>query len=153
MYRKLILTEIHTTRNSTVSELRTEKGQFLAFVVEAGFLKIKEYGNTRIPPGTYMVSQRQTGKYYERYKREFGHKFVPHLLNIAGFSQILMRVGNNPKKNKANLLVNSGIKRDENGTWKGVNSTRAYKLLYNWLKGNYRDADTIYLEVKRRSYV
>ncbi len=153
MYRKLILTEIHTTRNSTVSELRTEKGQFLAFVVEAGFRQINKHSNTRIPPGTYMISKRQTGKYYERYKRDFGHKFAPHLLNIAGFSQILMKIGNSAKNNKANLLVNAGIKRDNKGNWKGVNSTRGYKLVYNWLKGNFRNADTIYLEIKRRSYV
>ena len=59
---------------------------------------------------------------------------MPHLLNIAGFSQILIRVGNNPKKNKANLLVNSGIKRDENGNWKGVNSTIRRSLFIETFK-------------------
>jgi len=151
--RKLILTEIHNTRNSTVSELRTEKGQFLCFVVEDGYRKIKEYGNTRIPPGTYMIHQRTHGGFYQRYRKRFGHKFVPHLLNVPRFTHILIHIGNTVKDTKGCLLVNSGIIKGKDGNWQGVGSTVAYKKVYNWLKTYFVDADTIYLEVKRRSYV
>lgn len=144
------MTQIAETRNSTVSELRTAEGRFLCFVLEDGYRQVKEYGNTRIPAGTYMIAKRETGGFYERYKKRFGHKFVPHILCVPRFSGILIHIGNTVKDTKGCLLVNSGIVKDKGGDWRGIGSTVAYKKIYDWLAFMMKEANTIYIEVKRR---
>lgn len=144
------MTQIAETRNSTVSELRTGKGQFLCFVIEDGYRSIKVPGSTRIPAGYYMIHKRKHGGFYERYRKRFGHKFVPQLLNVPNFTNILMHIGNTTRDTKGCLLMNSGVLPDSNGNWKGVGSTAAYKKVYQWIATYAKDANNIYIEVKRR---
>ena len=121
---------IAETKNSTASIIKAN-GEHLGFIIEDGYREIKEYGNTRIPPGTYKLQKRIWGGFYKRYNQRFKHEFSIQLLEVPNFSNILIHIGNRPKDTAGCLLINTGVNLDVNtGEWYGQGSIRNYKKLY-----------------------
>mgnify|MGYP000954329743 CR=1 FL=1 len=83
---------IAETPDSSLSTLTTE-GRFVCFILEDGYREKKVMHETRIPPGLYNIIPRREGKFFEAHKRRFGHKFVPHIDNVPGFTFILQHPG------------------------------------------------------------
>ena len=95
-------------------------------------LKVKVKGNTCIPYGTYVVSLDILSSKYSnlsRYKYAAISKGkMPRLLNVKGFSGILIHAGNTPKDTEGCILVGynkvKGQVIDSQATW-----TKLYKLM------------------------
>lgn len=83
---------IGETANSSLSALSHE-GRFLCFILEDGYRERKEYGKTRIPPGRYEIVPRTHGRIFDSMRKRYGHTFVPQLLDVPGFTDILIHPG------------------------------------------------------------
>lgn len=132
------------TVNSTVSSLRFPGNKHECFTVEDGHRDVKEYGNTRIPAGTYKLIKRRHGGFYNKYKKRFGHDYVWQLENVPGFTDILIHIGNYKEDTKGCLLLNNGIHKKKN--WSGIGSTAAYLAFFNKLD---KINEQIYIQITR----
>lgn len=103
-------------------------------------LNIKIAGKTAIPTGTYYVTLGvKSAKFStEKYKKQYGfcNGYLPRLLNVKGYSGVLIHIGNEPKDTDGCLLV--GFNKAKG---KVLNSTETFKKLYkilNTAKGDIR---------------
>lgn len=122
------------TKNSTASIIYLGD-TFMGFVIEDGHRSTKDPGVTRIPGGTYATRKRTWGGHYESYRRRFGHEFVLELLDVPGFTSILVHIGNSVDDTSGCLLINTGFYKDsKTGDYVGVQSTQAYLDFYETIK-------------------
>lgn len=145
----LLLQEIGTTPKSTGSQLLVDNRPF-CFVVEDGHRDKKVKHETRIPAGRYRILPRTVGKFFERYSRMHGHKFVPWLQDVPGFEFILMHIGNTILDTSGCLLVNRFLGMDRNGNYIGNDSMSVYKLLYSLMEKALERGEEIWIEVQRK---
>lgn len=148
----LRLEEIGTTPNSTGSHLFIDNRPF-CFTVEDGYRDKKIKHETRIPAGRYRVVPRTVGSFFEKYKKQFGHKFVLHLLDVPGFEYILLHIGNTVKDTSGCVLVNRFLGLGTDGNYTGTDSTSVYKLMYSLAEKALERGEEIWIEIQRRKIV
>jgi hypothetical protein len=148
----LFLEEIGTTPNSTASHLFLDNRPF-CFVVEDGHRDAKVAGETRIPAGRYQVVARRVGTFFEKYLKQFGHKFSIELRKVPGFDGILIHIGNTVKDTRGCLLVNRFVGLGTDGNYQGTDSTSVYKLLYSLIEKAYERGEDVWIEVQRRPII
>ena len=102
----------------------------ICFLIEDASRNDKVKHHTRIPSGFYQVEKRQYGRFFESYKRRFGHRFVPELKDVPEFTNILIHIGNKITETSGCLLPNMGCKQ-VGEDWQGLQSTAAYLQLYS----------------------
>jgi hypothetical protein len=129
---ELTLNRIAETKSSTAGTLWHDK-KWLGWIIEDGHNEPKIPGKTRIPAGRYKIEKQTFGKFFEKYKRQFKHTFVPHLINVPGFEGILMHAGNNIDDTRGCLLPNRLLQVDENGNYSGQLSLACYDDLIEYL--------------------
>lgn len=147
---KLTLFEIASTKNSTASLLSIDGTPF-CMVVEDGPRDKKVKHETRIPAGIYQVEQRKEGKFFNQYSKRFKHSFVPELLNVPGFTGILIHIGNFVSDTSGCLLVNRWVGLGVDCNFSGMDSTSAYKSLYNILAIEFEHGEKVEIEVIRKT--
>lgn len=146
----IFVEEIGTTPNSTASQMFVDSRPF-CFVVEDGHRDKKQFGETRIPAGRYQVIKRKTGKFYEKYRREYGHEFALWVKNVPGFEWILIHIGNTIKDTNGCLLVNRFIGIQAlTMDYVGTDSSSVYKLLYALVNAAYQRGEEVWIEITRR---
>lgn len=93
------------TKVSTIGELFVD-GKFVCYVLEDGHNEPKIYGESRIPAGTYPVTLRREGKFFQIYSKIY-KKSHPMLWirNIPGFEYVLIHKGNTILDTLGCLLV------------------------------------------------
>lgn len=99
--------------------------------------KIKVYGETAIPYGTYNLKM----VYSPKYKKK-----MPLLENIPGYSGVLIHIGNYPKDSKGCLLVGMSV---EKGNL--VSSTIAFNALMEQI--NFYIGQNIKITIEKKSDV
>ena len=128
-----ILLEINKTSPNPHGEGFRCKRKFLAYTLEDEYREQKEFGETRIPDGTYQLGLRTVGGYNQKYSKRFAdiHIGMLHVLDVPNFEYILIHCGNTDEHTAGCLLVgdsqeNNQIKKD------GFigKSTQAYKRIY-----------------------
>lgn len=119
---------VQSTKDSTVSEL-VHRGVKLCYILEDGKRDVKVYGQTRIPAGTYELIKRKSGRFYTKYKKEFGHEYVVELKDVPNFKYILVHIGNTIKDTLGCLLT-GGRYLQRDGVISVLNSTEAYLKWY-----------------------
>lgn len=137
---------IAETPDSTLSVL-SQKGRFVCFVLEDGYREIKEPGRTRIPPGRYKVEYRKHGGFFEKHRSRWGHVFVPQLLDVPGFSDILIHSGNTVDDTRGCLLAGLGAEHGE--TFRVTNSVTAYLRIYDLFSGAYFRGEDVFIRISR----
>ena len=95
------------------------KRKFLAYTLEDEYREQKEYGETRIPDGTYQLGLRTVGGYNQKYSKRFAgiHIGMLHVLDVPNFEYILIHCGNTDEHTAGCLLVgesqeNNQIQKD-----------------------------------------
>ena len=75
--------------------------------LEPDYDSVKEYGDTRIPEGTYQVGIRHAGAMTRRYRERFLDWFqgMLHILNVSNYENVYIHIGNYPKDTEGCLLV------------------------------------------------
>lgn len=128
-----ILLEVDKTSPNPHGEGFRCKRKFLAYTLEDEYREQKEFGETRIPDGTYQLGLRTVGGYNQKYSKRFAgiHIGMLHVLDVPNFEYILIHCGNTDEHTAGCLLVgdsqeNNQIKKD------GFigKSTQAYKRIY-----------------------
>lgn len=106
--------------------------RMLCFTLEDEFRAVKRYGETRVPPGTYLITLRREGKLHARYSQRFGmsHQGMLWIRGVANFEYIYMHVGNNDEDTAGCILV--GDQLGQNVTDEGalMSSRTAYERVY-----------------------
>lgn len=150
---RLHLQLIAETKNSSLSVLSLA-GEALCFVVEDGYREKKVMHETRIPPGVYRIAARTHGGFFNQYSRKFGHTFVPQLLDVPQFSDILIHMGNTPSDTSGCLIVGAAAGR-VGGEWRIVagQSKPAYLELYALLKDAFARGEVVEIEMSRERWM
>lgn len=134
----------------TLSDVRVN-GFIFSFALEDGFRPVKVPGETRIPPGRYKIVKRTHGKFYDQYRKKYGHKFAIEIQGVPGFSDILIHIGNTPKDTRGCILVGFGILKDKSlGKAPDlISSESAYLALYDLLEKEFEKGIDSFIEVNR----
>ena len=119
--------------DTTISQVFV-RGKFVCFGLEDEFRFDKIVGETRIPAGTYRLGIRLHGGMNDRYKKRFGvfHRGMIEILNVPGFTDILIHCGNYDRDTDGCLLVGTGAVTDENNMMI-TSSVIGYKKLYEMI--------------------
>lgn len=115
--------------DSTLALMFVEQ-RWECFGLEDEYRDVKVPRDTRIPAGTYRLSLHRSSRFQPEYRRRFGptHAGMIHLLDVPGFSWILIHCGNHDGDTDGCLLVGdvvTGNTRTSEG-WIG-NSRDAYR--------------------------
>lgn len=149
---EIFVEEIGTTLKSTASQMFID-GKPSCFVIEDGYNEVKIAGKTRIPPGRYQVVKRTIGKFYTKYKSDFDHSYALELIDVPGFKDILIHIGNTVEDTRGCLLVNNGISVDTALDYFGTSSTVAYLALYKKVDAAFKTGSEVWIEISRRDVV
>ena len=106
----------------------TDGRKFLCYTLEDEHRDVKEYGETRVPAGTYNITLRTVGGFHGRYLKKYGemHKGMLWVRDVPNFEYILIHIGNTDEHTAGCLLVGNSA------DMKGFigKSTAAYKNIY-----------------------
>lgn len=142
------INEIATTPNSTASVMLVD-GRFFCFVLEDGPRDKKVKHETRIPAGMYPVLPAKTGRFYQLYKKRWGHEFAIYLDNVPGFTGILIHIGNTVKDTSGCPLVNRFLGLGVDGNFSGTDSTSVYRQLYSLVAAAFERKEKVLCKVIR----
>jgi|TARA_A100001391_G_C5071386_1_gene278346 hypothetical protein len=110
----------------------TNQKDFLCFTLEDEKRKVKVYGETRIPKGTYQIEYRKEGGYHNKYSKRFPsiHRGMLEIRDVPNFTHILLHCGNTDDDTDGCLLVGNVV--SQNITKDGFlgQSTDCYKRIY-----------------------
>lgn len=130
----IILNRFEFSDQSTIGTLDIDKGMFSCFVLEDTIRRVKKFGETAIPSGIYKMVLITSPK--------FG--FVPHLLNVPYFTDILIHNGNSPIDTRGCLLVGKYSKDQKN--WVGE-SRLMHKAMMEVLRPM-NEKEELWLEIR-----
>lgn len=119
-----------------------DRGLSAALPVES-LKRMKEYGKTAIPTGTYKVNLRTVSeKFRDRsWARPYGGR-LPRLLNVPAFEGVLIHVGNVPEDTLGCILVG-----ENKVVGKVINSTATFKRLMDKLQPMAEKDETVYIQI------
>jgi hypothetical protein len=127
----LNLSRFSTSTESTLGTLSID-GKFECYTLEDTKRATKVAGETRIPPGRYELSLRNSGGLTKRYAKKYEaiHKGMLWLKNVPGFYFIYIHTGNKRGHTEGCILVGDSL--NNNSIKEGfVGSSRdAYVRLY-----------------------
>ena len=156
---KLLLERTYTCPTYTIGHLYVN-GQYLCDTLEdtdrglnqttpyKEVVKIKVKGKTAIPVGDYTVSMAyQSPKFSKKeYYKKLCNGYLPRLLNVNGFSGVLIHVGNTASDTEGCLLV--GYNKVKG---KVIDSRIAFeKLMKTWLIPVIKSKEEVKLTIKRK---
>lgn len=105
--------------------------------------KIKVYGETAIPRGKYRITMKErSSKFGAKSSYRFCNGYLPRLLNVLGFSGILIHAGNTEKDSLGCILVGYNEIKG-----KVVRSLDTLKKLYKILEEADKNNKTIYIDI------
>ena len=107
-------------------------GKFECYALEDEAREVKTPGETRIPEGTYTITLRTLGENHLKYQNLFPdiHKGMLEIVNVPGFTNILIHRGNTEKDTAGCLLVGDGANNNTVAPALLADSTPAYRRLY-----------------------
>lgn len=147
----ITIEEIGTAPNSTGSQVFIDEKPF-CFCIEDGYKEPKVPGRTRIPAGTYPVKPRRHGKFFQAYRRRFGHHFALEVEGIPNFSDVLIHIGNDADDTRGCPLVNNFIGMAK-GEYVGTGSELAYLNLYAAVEPVLNAGGDVFLTIIRRPII
>lgn len=127
---KITVDRFKSDDDATVSNISVD-GAVVCFGLEDEYREEKLAKETRIPAGEYTVGVRTEGRFHGNYSRKFPdmHRGMLHILDVPGFTYILIHIGNTDENTDGCLLV--GLSAGLNDGELRVNSSKlAYEKLY-----------------------
>ena len=111
----------------------TDGRKFLCYTLEDEHRNKKEYGETRVPAGTYRITLRKVGGFHGRYLKKYGemHKGMLWVREVPNFEYILIHTGNTDEHTAGCLLLGN-TQQANFGSSNGFvgSSVDAYKRVY-----------------------
>ncbi|MFZ4620973.1 MAG: DUF5675 family protein [Bacteroidota bacterium] len=118
------LSRFYSSAVDTISALSIN-GKFAAFMLEDEKRAVKVHGETRIPAGKYKLALVDS----PRFTPTYGHKMIM-LMDVPGFTGVLMHPGNTEKDTEGCLLMGNVIRFNPNGPSRVEESKIAYDRIY-----------------------
>jgi hypothetical protein len=113
-------------KEATIGALDVD-GAFECFTLEDQWQRVKIPGETRIPAGVYKLRLRTGGSLHKKFKARYPeHRGMLELVDVPGFTAILLHPGNTEAQSAGCLLVGDGAIVAGELT----NSVQAYRRLY-----------------------
>ena len=138
----LTLHRISDSGTSTIGLL--EDGSFSIYTLEDTYRKVKIWGRTRIPGGTYEIKLREEGTIHETYKKKFDfHKGMLWLQDVPNFQYIYFHIGNNADDSAGCILTGSNIVDEDNLS----GSTVAYIKLYFHIMKAFNRKERVFIKI------
>lgn len=156
---KLLLERIYTCPTYTIGHFYVN-GKYICDTIEdtdrgldqsmpyRDVIKIKVYGKTAIPTGEYpVVMSFQSPKFSKKeYYKKLCNGHLPRLINVKGFSGVLIHVGNTANDSAGCILV--GYNKVKG---KVIDSRVAFeKLMNTWLIPVIKTEEEVKLTIKRK---
>lgn len=148
---ELFVTRISSGVEATLGTMHdvTESPKFLNYVLEDQYNEPKIPGETRIPPGRYLIELRTEGGMHQRYGARFPwHRGMLWLKNVPGFKWIYIHVGNKDDDSEGCLLVGDGQISNVVERGQVTSSVTAYRRLYNKILEAMSDGEKIWIEIE-----
>ncbi|MCU4177664.1 DUF5675 family protein [Carboxylicivirga sp. N1Y90] len=130
-------------------------GLFACYTLEDEFREVKVMGETRIPAGKYQVKLRTYGGHHTRYLKRYGsdfHKGMLQIMDVPGFTDILIHKGNDDDDTAGCLLVGDSINNNQVKSGFIGNSTVAYDRIYPVVRGALLNGDEVWIEMDIRMF-
>lgn len=101
------------------------------YTLEDQHRDVKVKGDTRIPAGTYKLALRKFGGHHDSYAKKFPtiHKGMIEIMDVPGFSDILIHIGNTDADTEGCVLTGKSYRRT-GARITLVESTAAYLKMY-----------------------
>ena len=127
---QIIVNRIADCSESTVGILTVDRKPVCFTLEDQRQPGAKVRSETRIPEGFYLIRTREHGGFYARYQKRFGswHRGMMELVDVPGFTDILIHVGNFDDDTAGCLLVGQGASLK--GRYSVTSSVIAYRALY-----------------------
>lgn len=129
-------------------------GKFICYTLEDCYREVKIPKETRILDGTYRLKLRKFGGHHIRYAKRFPdfHVGMIEVLNVEGFTDILIHIGNTVSDTAGCILVGLGQALHE-GEINLMRSRDGYSKLYRLVAPLLFLGEDIYLEIVSREGV
>jgi len=121
-----------SSKESTLGLLFIDE-QFACYTLEDEYRKVKVMGETRIPAGRYRIQLRTFGGHHWRYLKRYGanfHKGMLQVMDVPGFTDILIHKGNDDDDTAGCLLVGDSANNNQVKDGFIGSSTLAYNRIY-----------------------
>ncbi len=142
---KMVLQRIKDNGEATLGLLFVN-GEFQCFTLEDQRQEQKVTSETRVRSGKYKIAKKTSGRFYGAYSERWGHDFVPELLDVPEFTDILIHTGNTEGDTAGCILVGMGCEADGEPT---ISSSRlAYTLLWNKMDRAFQAGEPVEIEIK-----
>lgn len=121
---RIHLQRVLSTDEVTLGELQVD-GVFECFTLEDAIRETKVFGRTCIPAGTYDVIVNHSPRF---------NKLLPRLVDVPGFTGVLIHAGNGPEDTKGCVLVGAQLdgQRIKAGTSRPAFASLFEKILEAW---------------------
>jgi len=145
----IYLTRLFRNPEETIGTI-SARGQIFGFSLEDEKRTKKVYAETRIPAGSYPVRLRKFGAHHHRYKKRFPqfHKGMLWLMDVPGFTDILIHIGNTHKDTAGCPLIGTQAKINLDNRYSLVNSTQAYINFYKTVMLYLESGEDVYIKIR-----
>lgn len=150
---RLVLSRFASDAQSTLGRLSIDTGVFSCFTLEDEARAVKLMHETRIPKGTYRLRLKPLGssRFDDGYLKRFGvgfHRGMIELMDVPGFTGVLIHIGNFESDTSGCILVGMGHVLDARGYHSVTQSAEAYRRLYPLLRDALLAGDDVTIEIR-----
>ena len=133
------------TQGMLLWEHPNQRMEFLCFTLEDEHREIKVMHHTRIPEGIYKLKLRKHGGFHTRYLERYGkewHKGMIQVMDVPGFTDILLHCGNKHEHTSGCILVGDSLSPRFLGS-----SRDAYAKVYPAVAAELAKGEEVVLEI------
>ena len=133
------------TQGMLLWEHPNQRMEFLCFTLEDEHREIKVMHHTRIPEGLYKLKLRKHGGFHTRYLERYGkewHKGMVQVMDVPGFTDILLHCGNKHEHTSGCILVGDSLSPRFLGS-----SRDAYAKVYPAVAAELAKGEEVVLEI------
>ena len=119
--------------------------EFICFTLEDEFREEKIMHHTRIPEGIYKLKLRSHGGHHTRYLERYGkewHKGMIQVMDVPGFTDILLHCGNKHEHTSGCILVGDSLSPGYLGS-----SRDGYARVYPQVRDELLKGEVVLLEI------
>lgn len=149
---KIVLTRFGFGLDSTLGRLEVP-GLEPCYTLEDERRIQKVHSETAIPAGTYELALRGVGGFHNRYKADARfrdiHRGMLHLLDVPGFSWILVHCGNDDGHTAGCILVGEHPIMTDAAEFKVGRSADAYRRIYPTIADAIERGDRVEVEIRQ----
>ncbi|TRX72574.1 DUF5675 family protein [Carboxylicivirga sp. M1479] len=126
-------------------------GVFACYTLEDEHRDVKVAGETRIPAGRYRIQLRTFGGHHWRYMKRYGaefHKGMLQIMDVPGFTDILIHKGNDDDDTAGCLLVGDSATNNQVKDGFIGSSTVAYNRIYPVVRDTILKGSEVFIEMR-----